>query len=370
MRITFNNLFKNFNKNKLILNKFDKLIKNNQFIGGETVKNFENKFSKYIKSSYCVSTGNGTDALEIALESLNLKKNSEIIVPANTWISTAEIVVRQNYKLILCDIDYDDFGLSLKDLKKKINKKTSAIIVVHLFGKMSKIKSILNLIKNKNIKLIEDCAQAHGSKVDNKYAGTFGDISAFSFYPTKNLGAYGDAGCILTNNKSLSLKCKRIKNHGSLIKYDHKLIGRNSRMDPFQAIVLSEKLKTLNSDIKKKNKLSKIYLKKLSILKNFVKLPETKKKEVHSFHQFVIICKKRDLLRKYLTKNKIDTMIHYPEMLSDMKIFSKTKDVKKIKFAKNLGKRILSLPISPDHTSYEIEFIANKIINFYTQYDN
>ena len=366
MRIAFNNLFKNFNKNKLILNKFDRLIKNNQFIGGEIVKDFENKFSKYINSSYCVSTGNGTDALEIALESLNLKKNSEIIVPANTWISTAEIVVRQNYKLVLCDIDYDDFGLSLKDLKKKINKKTSAIIVVHLFGKISKIKSILNLIKNKNIKLIEDCAQAHGTKVANQYAGTFGDISAFSFYPTKNLGAYGDAGCIITRNKSLSLKCKRIKNHGSLIKYDHKLIGRNSRLDPLQAVVLNEKLKTLNSDIKKRNQLSKIYIKRLSIIKNFIKLPEIKKGEVHSFHQFVIICKRRNPLRKYLKKNKIDTMVHYPQMLSDMKIFSNTKDVKKIKFAKNLGSKLLSLPISPDHTPAEIEFIAKKIINFYT----
>lgn len=369
MRIKFNNLYKSFNKNKLIFKKFDTLIKNNELIGGNTIKTFENKFSNYMKSPYCISTGNGTDSLEIALESLNLKPNSEIIVPANTWISTAEIVVRQNFKLVLCDIDYEDFGLSLADLKKRINKKTSAIIVVHLFGKMAKIKSIMNLVKNKNIKIIEDCAQAHGTKVENKYAGTFGDISAFSFYPTKNLGAYGDAGCILTKNKNLNLKCKRIKNHGSLIKYDHKLIGRNSRLDPFQAVVLNEKIKKLNSDIRKKNILSKIYFKKLSGLSRFVKLPEVKKKEVHSFHQFVIICKKRDLLQKYLKKNKIETMIHYPQMICDMKIFSKTKNVKKIKFAKNLGSKILSLPISQDHTSKEIEFISKKIISFYSKYD-
>ena len=139
MRIAFNNLFKNFNKNKLILNKFDRLIKNNQFIGGEIVEDFENKFSKYINSSYCVSTGNGTDALEIALESLNLKKNSEIIVPANTWISTAEIVVRQNYKLVLCDIDYDDFGLSLKDLKKKLIKKLRQLLLFTYLAKYQKL---------------------------------------------------------------------------------------------------------------------------------------------------------------------------------------------------------------------------------------
>jgi dTDP-4-amino-4,6-dideoxygalactose transaminase len=367
MKISFNNLYKNFNNNKLILKKFDTLIKENELIGGNTVKNFENKFSNYIKSSFCISTGNGTDALEIALESLNLKKNSEIIVPANTWISTAEIVVRQNFKLVLCDIEYDDFGLSIKDLKKKINKKTSAIIVVHLFGRMSKIQSIINLIKNKNIKLIEDCAHAHGTKINKKYAGTFGDISAFSFYPTKNLGAYGDAGCIITNKKNLNLKCRRIKNHGSLIKYDHKIIGRNSRLDPFQAIVLNEKLKKLNLDVRKKNKLSKIYFKRLGKLEKFIKLPEVNKNEVHSFHQFVIICKKRNMLRKFLKKNKIETLIHYPEMLSDMKIFSNTKNVKEIKNAKNLGNRILSLPISPDHTAAEIQYISKKIINFYSQ---
>ena len=365
MRIKFNNLYKNFNKNKIILKKFDSLIKKNGLVGGDVVKNFENKFSNYIKIPYCISTGNGTDSLEIALESLNLKKNSEVIVPANTWISTAEIVVRQKYKLVLCDIDYDDFGLSLIDLKKKINKKTSAIIVVHLFGKMSKIKSIINLTKKKNIKLIEDCAQSHGTKINNKYAGTYGDISAFSFYPTKNLGAYGDAGCIVTRYKNLSLKCRRIKNHGSLIKYDHKLIGRNSRLDPLQAVVLNEKIKTLKLDIKKKNNLSKIYLRKLSGLKDFIKLPEVNKEEVHSFHQFVIICKKRNLLRKYLSKYNIETMIHYPKMLCDLKIFSKTKGVSNLKFAKNLGDKLLSLPISPDHEYKEIDFICQKINNFY-----
>lgn len=369
MKIAFNNLYKSFNQNKLILNKFDTLIKKNKLIGGEVVKNFEIKFSKFMKSSYCVSTGNGTDSLEIALESLNLRKNSEIIVPANTWISTAEIVLRQNFKLVLCDIDYDDFGLSINDLKKRINKNTSAIIAVHLFGKMSKIKSILRLIKNKNIKLMEDCAQAHGTKIGDKYAGTFGDISAFSFYPTKNLGAYGDAGCIITKNRNLSLKCRRIKNHGSLIKYDHKLIGRNSRLDPLQAVVLNEKLKKLNSDIKKKIKLSKVYYKKLGKLTNFIKLPEVKSNETHSFHQFVIICKKRNMLQRYLKNNNIETMVHYPQMLCDMKIFSTTRDVKKIKFAKNLGKKILSLPISSDHSLREIEFISDKIIKFYSQFD-
>jgi dTDP-4-amino-4,6-dideoxygalactose transaminase len=370
MKIKFLNLYKNFNKNKLLLKKFDTLIKKNDLIGGPAVKSFENKFSKYIKSPYCVSMGNGTDALEIALESLDLKKNSEIIVPANTWISTAEIVIRQNYKLVLCDIDYDDFGLSITDLKEKINKNTSAIIVVHLFGRMSKIKSVISLIKNKNIKLIEDCAQAHGTKLNNKYAGTFGDIGTFSFYPTKNLGAYGDAGCIITKKRNLSTKCKRIKNHGSLIKYDHKLIGRNSRLDPFQAVVLNEKLKKLNADIRKKNKLARIYFKKLNKLKKYIKLPEVKKNEVHSFHQFVIICnKKRNQLRAFLKNNKIETMIHYPQMLSDMKIFSNTKNVKKIKFAKNLGSRLLSLPISPDHTVKEIEFISAKIIKFYNLND-
>ena len=167
-------------------------------------------YQNFFNVKHCISLANGTDALEIAIESLDLKPNSEIIVPANTWISARSAVIRQRFKLVFCDIDLDDYNLSISDLKK-INKNTSAVIVVHLFGKAAKIKEILKLTRKRKIKIIEDCAQSTGTLVGNKHAGTFGEIGILSFYPTKNLGSFGDGGCILTNKKNLNLNVGELK---------------------------------------------------------------------------------------------------------------------------------------------------------------
>ena len=185
------------------------------------MENFEKNFSNYIGSNYCVGVGNGTDALEIAVKSLKLKKNSEIIVPNNTWISTAEAVLNNGYKVVFCDINLDDYTICTKSLEKKINKKTSAIIAVHLYGNAADMNKIKKLVRGKNIKIIEDCAQAHGTKFKNKHVGTFGDIGTFSFFPGKNLGAFGDGGAIVTNSKKIFEYCFRSRNHGALNKYDH-----------------------------------------------------------------------------------------------------------------------------------------------------
>ena len=367
MKIKFINLKKNFNKRKKIYSKFDNLIKKNQIMGGKFLEDFEKKISSYFKIKHCISVANGTDALEIAIEALNLKKNSEIIVPANTWISAASAVVRQNYNLVFCDIDLDDYNINIKDLKKKITKNTSAIIIVHLYGKAAKIREISKLAKKRGIKIIEDCAQSTGTMIKKKHVGTFGEISTVSFYPTKNLGSFGDGGCILTNSDKLNTICRRIKNHGSLKRHDHELIGRNSRLDNFQAVAILEKFQHLNSHIKKKNLLAKIYFKNLLFQKNNVLLPNIKKDEVHSFHQFVIYCKYRNKLKKYLKKKGVEALIHYPKMLSDLKFFNKNKSSTSIKIAKNLGNKILSLPISHEHTRNEIRFICNRINEFYNK---
>ena len=184
-RIKFTNLFKLVPKKKQILSKILRLIKESNFIGGIEVDNFEKKFSKFVGSKFCVSVANGTDALEIAINSLNLKRGSEIIVPNNTWISTAEAVISNGHKVIFCDVNLDDYSICLEDLKKKINKKTKAIVAVHLYGNPADMVKIKKIIKNKNIKIIEDCAQAHGTKIKNKHVGTFGDIGTFSFFQEK-----------------------------------------------------------------------------------------------------------------------------------------------------------------------------------------
>ena len=367
MKIEFTNLYKATKNHKKINNKILDLIKKNQFIGGDPVKNFEKNFSNFVNSKYCIGVGNGTDALEIALESLNLPSKSEVIVPANTWISTAEIVVRLGHKVVFCDIDLSDYTILIEDLSKKINNKTRAIIPVHLYGNPSNMEIVLQLAKKKNIKIIEDCAQAHGTKFKKKHVGTFGDLGTFSFFPGKNLGAYGDGGCIVTNNKKLAERCLRLRNHGSIKKHDHQLIGKNSRLDAIQSAILDIKLKTFNKDIlNARTKLAKIYFKELKEIKE-IQLIKKKKYAINAYHQFVIRTAQRDKLKKYLSLRNIQTMIHYPQMLPELKIFKKQKGLKKIFNAKKLGNKILSLPISQDHSVNEIKYISKEIKNFFNK---
>lgn len=370
MKINFTNLFKtNLYKNpgfeKKIIDGIQYLIKKNSFVGGDQVLKFERSFAKFTGTKYCISVANGTDALEIAIESLNLPKYSEIIVPVNTWFSTAEAVTRNNMKVIFSDVSLDDYSIDLKDLKKKINKKTKAIIVVHLYGYPSKLNEILRIAKKYNIKIIEDCAQAHGTKYRNKHVGSFGDIATFSFFPGKNLGAFGDAGAIVTDNYKLNIFCRRLRNHGALKKYDHSFPGRNSRLDTLQSFILSEKLKFYNDKIKKRNLLAKIYYRELMHVKS-IQLPKLNFSDnYNSFHQFVIRVKKRNELVKFLKKNKIETMIHYPYMLNELPFYKKQTNIRTLKNSFKLGKKILSLPISEEHSEREVEYVCNIIRKFF-----
>ena len=227
------------------ISNISRLIKDKNFIGGDEVKKFEENFSKFNESKYCLGVANGTDALEIALESLDIPKNSEVIVPNFTFLSPAEAVVRGGYKLVLADINLNDFTISLESLKKLVTKNTSALIVVHLFGNPCNMTEIKKITAKNGIKIIEDCSQAHGAKFKGKVVGNFGDIGTFSFYPTKNLGAFGDSGAIVTNKKNIFEKAQKIANHGRVATYDHLLAGRNSRLDSIQASVLNLKIKNL-----------------------------------------------------------------------------------------------------------------------------
>jgi len=235
--------------NSLIKNKFDKkinhIIENSFFINGPDKKSFEKNFAKFCDTKYCIGVGNCTDALEICIESLNLPKDSEIIVPANSFIATSEAVSRSGYKVIFADCNQSNYTICTKSLKEKINKNTAAVIAVHLYGHPCDIDEIKKVIKGNKIAIIEDCAQSHGASYKNKIVGGLGDIAAFSFYPGKNLGGFGDAGAILTNNKNLAIKCKMIANHGRMQKYNHEFEGRNSRLDNIQGAVLNLKLELL-----------------------------------------------------------------------------------------------------------------------------
>jgi dTDP-4-amino-4,6-dideoxygalactose transaminase len=217
------------------------------------------------------------------------------------------------------------------------------------------------IIKNKKIKVIEDCAQAHGARLKKKHVGTFSDISTFSFFPGKNLGAFGDAGALVTNSKQLSNNCLRLRNHGALYKYDHLFSGRNSRLDTINAGVLNIKLLYYKEVIKKRNQIAEIYFKELKNISN-LKMFKLSAENSHSFHQFVIRTNYRDELRAFLKNNGVETMVHYPYMLNELKFFKNKINLNK---SKNLGKKILSLPISEEHKKKEIIYVCKMIKTFF-----
>ena len=347
-----------------IRKKINSCIRESNFINGKEVNLFQNSFKLYLGVKHCLGVANGTDALEIAIRSLNLKKNSEIIVPANSWISSAEAVLTNNFKLKFVDVD-ETCNICIKDLKKKISKQTSAIIVVHLFGNPANILSISRYCKQYNIKIIEDCAQAHGAAIQNKKISTIGDVATFSFFPSKNLGCFGDGGAIVTNKKKIFLTCKKIANHGGLKKNKNEIVGRNSRLDNIQAAILNIKLKKLDKWIKIRDKQANLYkseLKNVGDLTFVEKLKNTRS----SNYVFIIKSSKRDQLRAFLEKKKIETHIHYPKSLPELKVFKKKyfKSCSKMS-AVSLSKQILSLPIGEHLSINKIKYICSKIKLFY-----
>jgi dTDP-4-amino-4,6-dideoxygalactose transaminase len=347
---------------KKILGKIQKLFKKNDFINGDEVKIFEKNFSRFCQTKYCSGVGNGTDALYIALKSLNLKNKDEIILPAMTYKSTLLSVTGLGLKPILVDIEHNSSGICIKDLEKKISNKTKAVICVSLYGNPVKFDKIKRLIKSKKRKifLIEDAAQAHGAIYKDKPVGSFGDVSCFSFYPGKNLGAYGDAGAILTDHYSIYKKIELIKNLGSLEKFNCFSQSVNSRLDTIQAIVLNEKLKKLNIQNKKRVRIASLY-NELIVNKKIKKL---KWDPGCVFHQYVILSNNRTKLIKIFKKNNIQYGLHYPISINNLFFVKKKFKGKLFPNAENLAKKGLSLPVNPELKLRDIKKISNILNSF------
>ena len=360
--IKFLDLIKQDKKlHKPILKKINNLFKKGDFIMGKEVEIFEKNFSKFCESKYAISCANGTDALTLALKSLNLPKNSEVLIPAMTYCSTAFAVIEANLKPILVDTEKLSSTISILDLKKKITKKTKVILPVHLYGSAAKLKDIKRLIKNKKIYLIDDCAQAHGAK-DNqgKKVGSLADISTFSLYPGKNLGAYGDAGIITTNNKKLYLIMRKLRNLGSEVKFKHELVGMNSRLDTLQAVILNHKLNKLSKLNSKRKKIADNYDKKINN-KKILKLTYSK---YSVYHQYVILVKKRNELIKYLKKSNIQYGFHYPYAIHELQAFRRYFKNEKFPNSEMLSKYGISIPIDPNLTKKQISYVINKLNSF------
>ena len=361
----FNLKIKNNIKQKIV-KSIENNINNSDFIRGKNIKIFEEKFRKKLKSKHCITCNSGTDALFLILKSLDMKKGDEIITTCHSWVSTSETIVNVGAKPVFVDTG-EDFNINPKLIEKKITKKTKAILIVHLYGLPCNMDQIIKLCKKNNLKLVEDCAQAHFSKYKKKYVGNFGIASAFSFFPTKNLGAYGDAGCVVTNSSKIAKKVRMIANHGYKKKNNFELDGINSRMDTIQASVLLGKLVQINKEINYKIKLAKIYYKNLKNIKE-VLFNAPPKHIRHSYYLFTVKVQNRLKLMKYLNDKGIETGIYYPKLLPFQKVYKKY-NYKKVNFKVSIknNKQILSLPMNPNLSFSDLRFCCLQIKNFYSK---
>ena len=349
-----------------------KTIESGNFINGPEVTVLTEKLSKYLDGAYVIPCANGTDALQIAMMALDLEPGDEVIVPAFTYVATAEVIGLLNLKPVMIDVDENNFNISIDEIRKAITDKTKAIVPVHLYGQCANMEEIMRIAKEFNLYVIEDTAQAIGaeyiySKNQIKQAGTIGDIGCTSFFPSKNLGCYGDGGAVYTTNKSLAEKIKMIANHGQVVKYVHKYIGVNSRLDTIQAAILNIKLDHLNEYINARQKAAHIYDQLLSDIKE-IQIPIRTKYSTHVFHQYTIIVKenKRDDLKKHLESCDIPSMIYYPVPLNEQEAFQNIGSISgELTNTNKFCKSVLSLPMHTELTLQEQEFISNEIHKYF-----
>lgn len=347
-----------------------RVITNCSFIGGEEVKTFENEFKKKFEAPYFVSCGNGTDALFIALKAAGIQSGDEVITTAISWISTSEVISLAGAKPVFIDID-DYYCINADKIEEKINSKTKAIIPVHFYGQTCDMDKINRIAKKHKLLVIEDCAQAHLSEYNGIKSGLMGDFGTFSFYPGKNLGAYGDAGGLIVRDYNYYKRCKMFANHGMYEKrHLHIIEGMNSRMDGIQAAILSVKLNYIVEWTEKRIKIAKLYDKYLSEIENII-IPKIRPNSKHSYHVYAIKATKRDQLKDFLTKNNIETSIHYPNALPFMPCYEHM-SLKKDDFinAFSLSNTELSLPIYPEMREEQVKVVADMIIKFYENINN
>ena len=344
-----------------ILEKFKEVYKKNWYIKGTEVFEFEKEFAKYCGRSYCVGTGNGLDAIYLSLRALGIGAGDEVLVPSNTYIATALAVTYTGAKPILVEPDLNTYNMSLNGLEEAINEKTKAIIPVHLYGQAAEMDVVLKVAEKYGLCVVEDCAQAHGATYKGKKVGTFGNIGCFSFYPGKNLGALGDAGAVVTNDKNLVEKVRMLGNYGSIEKYKHKYLGNNSRLDELQAAFLRIKLKHLDSYNIARRRVAQRYLKE--ICNPQIILPIVGENRTHVWHIFAIRCVTRDIFKVYLKKVGIITVCNYPIPIYQQEAYQNI-ITGEYPISQLISKQEISLPMYYGMTDEEINYVIKKVNDF------
>ncbi|MGF1534214.1 MAG: DegT/DnrJ/EryC1/StrS family aminotransferase [Bernardetiaceae bacterium] len=341
--------------------KFTRLLESGWFIMGQELKQFEESFAAYTGVRHCVGVANGLDGLSLSLHALELPKGSEVIVPANTYIATILAILQQGLKPVLVEPNIQTYNIDPERIELALSPATRAIMVVHLYGKLAPMDRILKIAQQYGLAVIEDAAQAHGASLNGQKAGSFGNLAAFSFYPTKNLGALGDGGCVTTNDDILAEKIRVLRNYGSKIKYHNQTIGYNSRLDEMQAAFLSIKLEKLDQINDHKRDLASLYLQHLT--SDFV-LPVLEKGYHDVYHIFPIRHPERDRLRAYLLEQGIKTEIHYPIPPHQQQALKGLFEGDRFPITEAIHQSILSLPISYAHTAEEILRVIDALRHF------
>jgi len=342
---------------------FDQVFESSWFILGKKGKAFECEFASYCGAKYGIGVGSGTEALHLALLANEVQPGDEVITVANTAVPTIAAISFARAKPVFVDIDPESYTMNPELIEAKITDKTRVILPVHLYGQPADLDPILEIAHRYDLRVIEDACQAHGAEYKDKKVGTLGDMGCFSFYPSKNLGAYGDGGMVITNNQSLANKLWMLRNYGQNRRYYHDIIGFNSRLDELQAAFLSKKLRHLDKWNEQRCQIAQIYQDNLG--KAVVK-PLEKDYAYHIYHLYVIRCQERDKLQKYLLENEIHTLIHYPIPVHLQKAYANLNITQgSLPITEQYASEILSLPMYPELKEDDVFYVASKINQFY-----
>lgn len=352
-----------------IFQSFSNVLESCRFIGGENVSLFEQELAQYLNVKHVISCANGTDALQIALMALDLKKGDEVIVPAFTYAATAEVVALLGLKPVMVDVDLTSCNTNLEYILPFVTERTRALVPVHLFGQNCDMSPIVDFCKEREISLIEDAAQSIGSIYTknglNQSSGTIGNVGCTSFFPSKNLGCYGDGGAMFTNDDEMALKLRMIANHGQNRRYYHEIVGVNSRLDAIQAGVLRIKLKQLDAYIEKRMNCANYYNNAFKDITN-MSIPKTSKFSTHVFHQYTLKVdpKLREKMINYLDKRQISTSIYYPIPLYEQNAFKSGCSNLELKNTRLLCDSVLSLPIYPELSKHNQDRVIDGVLSF------